>query len=346
MVPKRILPALAGALTVLAVMVTFHLRISAIQRQSDEAAAASRAADKLRPELEQAQGDLALLRDALQKETRRTRSVVDGYMVEVRADESSAAQKLTAMQASISTLAGQLARDRSQMTRDMLLPTVQLNGDDTVGSGTLVFSGVNPQNGKTESYVLTSLHVVRNILSDRTTKDEDIDVTIYLPDTKVQVKGNMVADNAHIDAAMVKLQTEQVFPFTAGVHPRDGRAVEVWDAVCAVGCPLGSDPVPSEGEISSLQSQLNGANYWMINAPTYFGNSGGGVYLGSSHQLIGVFSKIYTHGRGNAVVVPHMGLCTPIDAIYEWLSQAGLCHLLHSEPYHEPDLQALVARSK
>jgi len=45
----------------------------------------------------------------------------------------------------------------------MLLPTVQLNGDDTVGSGTLVFSAGTRRNDQVESYVLTSFHVVRNI---------------------------------------------------------------------------------------------------------------------------------------------------------------------------------------
>jgi RNase P/RNase MRP subunit p29 len=76
----------------------------------------------------------------------------------------------------------------------MLLPTVQLNGDDTVGSGTLIFSGENPTNQKVESYVLTSYHVVRNILADtpRAAKD-GFDVTVYLPGEKLTVKGKMVA---------------------------------------------------------------------------------------------------------------------------------------------------------
>jgi S1-C subfamily serine protease len=337
----------ACALAALLVMVSFHHRITAIQRQSDEAAAAGSAARQLLPEFERAQDELALLRDALQTDHRRTRAMMDACMHEVRAVEDLDAEKLVAMQTAVSTIAGQLARDPTQMTRAMLLPTVQLSGDDTVGSGTLVFSGVNPTNEQTESYALTSLHVVRNILGDKpSTENEHLDVTVYLPDGKVQVKGDMVANNAAIDAALVRLQTDRVFPFTASVYPREGRALKVWDAVCAVGCPLGNDPVPSQGEISSLQNEINGSNYWMINAPTYFGNSGGGIYLGSSHQLIGVFSKIYTHGRGNPVVVPHMGLCTPIDAIYEWLVQEGLVHLLHSEPHSEPDLQGLAARTR
>jgi S1-C subfamily serine protease len=322
-------------------------RMHELDDRLQTATAGSAAAEKLQTELTKAQREVARLRDELQTDNRRTKAMVDAYMDEVRAKENTANLKLVEARAAISTIAGQLVKDTSELTRAMLLPTVQLNGDDTVGSGTLVFSGTNKVTDKVESYVLTSFHVVRNILTDKpSTQKEGFDVTIYLPDGKVQVKGNMVANNARIDAALVKLQTDRVFPFVANIYPKNGRPVKVWDGVCAVGCPLGNDPVPSQGEISSLQNELNGSNYWMINAPTYFGNSGGGVYLGSSHQLIGVFSKIYTHGRGNPVVVPHMGLCTPIDAIYEWLVQEKLDHLLQSVQVTEPDLQALAAPIK
>jgi S1-C subfamily serine protease len=343
----RLLLEAGLALAFLMAVLSFHHRIAAIQSQSDEAMTAGSAAWKLQPELEHLQAELALLRDAVRSDHRGTKTVVDACLDEIRRNETAAAQRLGAMQAAVSTIADQLARDPTQMNRAMLLPTVQLTGDDTVGSGTLVFSGVNPTGGQTESYVLTSSHVVRNILIDkRGTEDDTIDVTVYLPEGNVHVKGRSVADNTRIDAALVQLLTDRVFPFTATVYPPDGRALSVWDPVCAVGCPLGNDPLPSQGEISSLQNHVNDANYWMINAPTWFGNSGGGVYLGASHQLIGVFSKIYTHGRGDPVVVTHMGLCTPIDAIYAWLSHEGLVHLLQSKPKSEPDLQALAARIK
>ena len=84
----------------------------------------------------------------------------------------------------------------------------------------------------------------------------------------------------------------------------------------------------------------------MINAPTYFGNSGGGVYRADTHQLIGVFSKIYTHGKGSPVVIPHMGLCTPIDEIYTWLHEANLEHLLQCQPVATVDFSQLAAPVK
>ena len=231
----------------------------------------------------------------------------------------------------------------------MLLPTVQLNGDDTVGSGTIVFSGPNKKNrNKVETYVLTSYHVVRNILADTPgAKKTGFDVTVYLPDENLVARGRMVASEPNIDAALVQLETERKLPNVANVLPRtETDQVKVWDQVCAVGCPLGNDPVPSKGEVSSISNLLNGTNYWMINAPTYFGNSGGGIYRSDTRQLIGVFSKIYTHGKSQPVVVPHMGLCTPMDLIYEWLTEAKMDHLLRSSSIDRIDLRQMAAPAK
>jgi S1-C subfamily serine protease len=231
----------------------------------------------------------------------------------------------------------------------MLSPTVQLNGDDTVGSGTIVFSGPNPRHGgRIETYALTSHHVVRNILADTPKAVHDgFEVTIYLPGERLVAKGRMVSSQPKIDAALVQVHTDRQLPFVANVLPRDETgAVKVWDPVCAVGCPLGNDPVPSHGEVSSLKNELNGANYWMVNAPTYFGNSGGGIYRADTRQLIGVFSKIYTHGKGTPVVIPHMGLCTPIEAVYQWLAAEKLDHLLQSSTVPRIDLSQLAAPMK
>ena len=140
------------------------------------------------------------------------------------------------------------------------------------------------------------------------------------------------------------LELHPVFPERTNVEfavPRSRRDVDVrvWERVYTVGCPLGNDPIPTRGEISSVKNQLNGTNYWMINAPTYFGNSGGGVYLAESRELVGVFSKIYTHGRGNPIVVPHMGLCTPMDSIYAWLERDGMEFVLEERALAAPELE-------
>ncbi|MBM4060316.1 MAG: trypsin-like serine protease [Planctomycetes bacterium] len=320
-------------------------RMASLEVQLANVAAGSTDARQIEGELERARLEVTVFRNQLATDFERTKAMVDAYITEVRRNEQDAAARLSQTQTAVAAIASQLHRDPTELTKSMLLPTVQLNGTDTVGSGTLVFSGENPATDRVESYVLTSHHVVRNILSDAPRAASDgFDVSIYLPGEKLVVKGKMVAHQQKIDAALVRLCTDRVLPNVANVLPRaESGQVKVWDPVCAVGCPLGNDPVPSHGEISSLRNELNGANYWMINAPTYFGNSGGGIYRADTKQLIGVFSKIYTHGKGAPVVVPHMGLCTPIEQIYQWLAAEKLDHLLQSNAVRRPDLGSLAA---
>jgi len=324
-------------------------RMASLEQKLRVAAAGSDQARVIADELERAQHDVEMFRSQLSSDFARTKALVDAYISEVRAKEENAAMKLSETRGQIATLASSIYQDREELTRRMLLPTVQLNGDDTVGSGTIVFSGPNRKNGnKTETYVLTSYHVVRNILADTPrARRQGFDVTVYLPGENLIVKGHMVANEPKIDAALVRLETSRKLPNVANVLPRNETGdVNVWDPVCAVGCPLGNDPVPSKGEVSSLTNELNGANYWMVNAPTYFGNSGGGIYRADTRQLIGVFSKIYTHGKGQPVVVPHMGLCTPMDLVYEWLEDEKMDHLLRSESVDRVDLRYLAAPPK
>jgi S1-C subfamily serine protease len=324
-------------------------RMQSIERQLQVAAAGSGQTKVIAGELEQAQRDVKTFRNEMSSDFERTKALVDAHISEVRAKEQNAAMKMSETRGQIATLASTIYQDNNELTDKMLLPTVQLNGDDTVGSGTIVFSGPNKKNrNKVETYVLTSYHVVRNILADTPgAKKTGFDVTVYLPDENLIVRGRMVASEPKIDAALVQLETERKLPNVANVLPRtETDQVKVWDQVCAVGCPLGNDPVPSKGEVSSISNLLNGTNYWMINAPTYFGNSGGGIYRSDTRQLIGVFSKIYTHGKSQPVVVPHMGLCTPMDLIYEWLTEAKMDHLLRSSSIDRIDLRQMAAPAK
>ena len=262
-----------------------------------------------------------------------TQQTVDAYQLEMRTKHNSDQETLRRTRDDLALLACHMHTNPEDLTRDLLSPAVQLNGDDTVGSGTIIFSGKNPKSGKVETYVITSYHVIRNILKDTPRARRDgIAITIYHPgrqQDREELKCDMISHDAKIDAALLKLRSNRRFHNVARVVSKQhATSVRVWDQIYAVGCPLGNDPIPSKGEVSSLKNQLNGANYWMINAPTYFGNSGGAIYLAKTRELAGVFSKIYTHGRGNPVVIPHMGLFTPMPAIYRWLEKAKLAFVL------------------
>jgi S1-C subfamily serine protease len=302
-----------------------EVRIAEASQRSDDTKDLGAALQRERVEYDR-------FRQEIKRDVTRTQSLMDTYVDELRSSSKRAQSTIEATRSELNRVADSVQPDHRELSKSMLLPTVQLNGDDTVGSGTLVFSGPNPNTGKNETYVVTSYHVVRNILADTpSARSEGILTTIYSDQDRKDVRADMLVFEQRIDAALLKLRTEQVWPNLANVLSKtDAAKVEVWDPICAVGCPLGNDPIPTNGSISSLKNELNGANYWMINAPTYFGNSGGGIYLAKSRQLVGVFSKIYTHGKGNPVVIPHMGLCTPISLVHDWLGREKFGWVLDS----------------
>ena len=46
------------------------------------------------------------------------------------------------------------------------------------------------------------------------------------------------------------------------------------------------------------------------------------------------------------VVVPHMGLCTPMELVYEWLAAEKMEHLLQSNSVPRIDLSGLATPPK
>lgn len=230
----------------------------------------------------------------------------------------------------LSSLRTEARLDTDAMTATMLRPTVQLSGDETVGSG-IIIASIPRRNGKGfDSYVLTAYHVVRNILADDPTIERrGITVTIYDEASKSDRLCDIIAKNAKMDVALCKLRgKERVEPVARLIAPNRISEIEVWHPIFAVGCPLGNDPIPTGGFVSSLASEVRGTSYWMVNAPTYYGNSGGGIYCGEDRELVAVFSKIYTHGSSRPVVIPHMGLCVPMTLIYPWLKTEGYDFLI------------------
>jgi S1-C subfamily serine protease len=233
----------------------------------------------------------------------------------------------------IAALRSEIVHDFEGMTQSMLSPTIQLSGDEFVGSGTVISSRLNEKRDGYDTFVLTAWHVVRNILNDQPElRHKGIDCTIYTKTGNTVRLCDVVAKRESCDLALLKMRgRERVAQVAQLIAPNELSSIRVWTPVYAVGCPLGNDPIPTGGFVANLASEINGSEYWMINAPTYFGNSGGGIYNGDTHQLIAVFSKIYTHGRIRPVVIPHMGLAVPMDQIFAWLRDEDYGFLIPGE---------------
>ena len=220
-------------------------------------------------------------------------------------------------------------RDMPGMWRGLVGPVVQISGDSTVGSGVLLESTPITGSDSWKTNLLTSWHVVRDIYQAPDQLDEPIEIKIYREDGSTLLEpATLLAYDAELDVALLELDTAEPVACGARLPSRERLgAVQVFDQVYAVGCPLGNDPIPTAGEIASTHHRVDGADYWMISAPTYIGNSGGGIFDAETHELLGIFSKIYTHGNLRSTIVPHMGLVTPLPTIYDWFESVGYLEL-------------------
>jgi len=276
----------------------------------------------------------------LVSELTRTNELISAYGKELHIKSAEDERRSADARAQLATLRRRVVPEADTLLERMLAPTVQLNGTDSVGSGTLVWSGRNGRSGCTETYVLTACHVVRNILGDAAGELRGLSHTIFTRTGKEEIEGDVVALSEQNDLALVKLRSARTWaPVAHLVSKAKASLVRITDQVYAAGCPLGNDPMLTRGELSALTDEVKGANYWMLTAPTYFGNSGGGVYLADTLELIGVFSKIYTAGKSSRTVVTHMGMCTPVVSVYEWLEREGFGFLLE-DPAAAPQADA------
>jgi hypothetical protein len=234
---------------------------------------------------------------------------------------------------SLVALEDRVARgDESERWAKMVGPTVQLAGDTTVGSGVMLESRALDGDAGYETLIITSWHVVRDIRADALEENPPIPVTVYSPDGHSQKEtATLLFHDVTLDAALLRLDSTDRYD-GARLSAREHLAGRhIFNEIYAVGCPLGNDPIPTRGEIADLDHTVDGNSYWMISAPTYIGNSGGGIYDVATGELTGIFSKIYTHGSIRPTIVPHMGLVTPLAQIYDWLEGEGYAHLETTE---------------
>ena len=224
----------------------------------------------------------------------------------------------------LSELQDQLLPGSNLLWERLLAPTVQLASPMTVGSGVLM-----PSRQNEPGRILTAWHVVRDILADSGNELSEVPLRIYRQDGEtLNASARLLAYENALDACLLELVGEHTDLVGTTLPTRAHlENMQVFDPVYAVGCPLGSDPVPSHGALSALDHWVDGQSYWMINAPTFIGNSGGGVFDARSLRLLGIVSKLYTHGA-RRTVVPHMGLVTPLGDIYDWLERSDYGELI------------------
>lgn len=255
--------------------------------------------------------------------------------------------------------------DSNWMVEAMLYPTIQIKGNKTVGSGVVIYSEPEARSGdgrikdegsrvdvqKYVTYAITAYHVVKEILGSDFPDAPLKDLRIMDPRDPLGMtvlSGTLEIYDSELDLALLKLGTDRRFEYVADLLPREEvERLELFTRIYAVGCPLGNNPLPTSGQISSKGKVVDGRIFWMVNAPTFFGNSGGGIFLSDTCKLMGVSSMIYTYTyeTNQSLVVPHMGLFVPLSMVYDWLDGRGYKYVTLGIPAPLTSLSTLVTES-
>lgn len=244
---------------------------------------------------------------------------------------TAASHRVDRVDGDLAQLGSRLEPTSAGSTRNarMLAPTVRLEGVSTVGSGVVLESRPHKDGRGYQTLLLTAWHVVRDIQADAIGSERLVPVEIRRPEGSRHELARLLAHEQDLDAALLELKTREPVRHGARLAGRAALdAAQVFDDIYAVGCPLGNDPIPTHGEIMDLGHELDGTSYWMISAPTYIGNSGGGIFHGEGHALVAIFSKLYTHGTIRPTVIPHMGLASPLGPVCDWLETSGVARLV------------------
>ena len=197
---------------------------------------------------------------------------------------------------------------------------VRINAKSEVGSGVIVYNDRPENKDQIETYIVTAFHVVRENIASANTGETPTEVELYKNGSAEQsVFARVVAVAPEQDLALLKVTSEIITPCAKVASDKALAATPLFSKVVAVGCPLGYEPIPTFGQVTSKNKIFDSQKFWMINAPTIFGNSGGGVFDMDSGQLTGILIRIAAYKNVIDVAVPHLGIVTPMSDVREWL---------------------------
>ena len=161
-----------------------------------------------------------------------------------------------------------------------------------------------------EGHVVTNYHVVEGAKK----------VQVSFSDNE-QRDAAVVGTDPSTDIAVLKIQgtwARSLTPLVLG----DSSAVEVGDAVVAIGNPFGLERTVTAGIVSALQRHITAPNGFQIDeaiqtdAAINHGNSGGPL-LNADGKVIGVNAQIESESGGNVGI----GFAIPIDTVKEVAGQ-------------------------
>jgi Do/DeqQ family serine protease len=164
-----------------------------------------------------------------------------------------------------------------------------------------------------EGYLLTNHHVV----------EDAIEIEVQLPDGR-QTRARVVGTDVETDIAVLKIDLENLPVVTLG----DVRALQVGDAVLAIGNPFNVGQTVTAGIVSALDRSQAGSspfqNFIQTDAAINPGNSGGAL-VDAQGNLVGINTAIYSRSGGSMGI----GFAVPVDTarqVMEALLKGGSVH--------------------
>ncbi|MDP1649029.1 MAG: trypsin-like peptidase domain-containing protein [Rubrivivax sp.] len=148
-----------------------------------------------------------------------------------------------------------------------------------------------------EGYLLTNHHVV----------DQATEIEVQLTDGR-QARAQLVGSDPETDIAVLKIDLDALPVVTLG----DVRALQVGDAVLAIGNPFNVGQTVTAGIVSALDRNQAGSspfqNFIQTDAAINPGNSGGALVNAAGH-LVGINTAIYSRTGGSMGI----GFAVPVD---------------------------------
>ena len=227
---------------------------------------------------------------------------------------------------------------------NILYPVTRVRAADAGGSGVVIYSEPDPDNeGQYVNIVLTCEHVIAKnvvvkdewdaVLKRDVKHDVTSECTIELFDydnsrviSANSIRGEIIAYDKSHDLAAVKLNNTRKIEHVATIIPKKEIAnLQIADPVWVSGCSLLHDPFPNPGTLTYLREMIDQKAYIMQNAPSIFGNSGGGLFHGVTGNLLGLTSRITVTQLGFGFDVQSwMGFTTHPDRLYEFFEHQEL----------------------
>lgn len=221
---------------------------------------------------------------------------------------------------------------------------VRVNARTEVGSGVVVFNAQRGRLDQIETYILTAYHVIKDNIASKTQAETPLELDFYQAGQKSHTAlARIVEVEPRQDLALLRV-TSEVHARAATMANADVlKSKQRFSEIVTVGCPLGYAPMLTRGEVSATDKLFDEQRFWMINAPTIFGNSGGGVFDSKTGILLGVLIRIAAYKNVIDVAVPHLGIVTPLDQVASWLASTPYSFI--SEAFQRPQASSVSASS-